>query len=201
MRKSSKRAASNVAANVPAIIENETAKLETVSTEIVAAGPVLDNATGETVDTSAAIEATPDERVLKAERIAADRAAIRAVYSAIEANRASVPVKALSAFKLAASTVHPVSRNPSIRQAAAIAVAFAAAGVKLADGAKASRTFEIDGVPSAIENGVMRDMLSSGLIHVSGATPETETLKLAKNATKAVTALLGSKLLSAAGLI
>ncbi len=201
MRKSSKRAASNVAANVPAIIENETAKLETVSTEIVAAGPVLDNATGEAVDTSAAIEATPDERVLKTERIAADRAAVRNLYSAFEANRASVPVKALSAFKLAKSTVHPNTRNPSVRQAAAVCVALAAAGVKLADGNKAARVFEIDGVPSAIENGVMRDLLSSGLIRVTGATPETETLIVAKNAAKAISGMLGSKLLSAANLI
>jgi hypothetical protein len=211
MRKSIKAAKAAVSSNVPAIIDpanvaaDETAKLETVSVTEIAGGVTIDNATGETIaDTSTdntATEATPDERVLKAARIAADRATVRKLYSAFEANRLSVPVKALSSFKLATSTAHPITRNPSTRQAAAICVALAAAGVKLADGARAPRVFEFDGVNSAIENGVMRDAISSGLITVSGASPEAETIRVAKHGAAKLSALLGATLLKQAGLL
>ena len=197
MRKSNK-AAANVSANVPAIVANS-AEIVTVSANDVAAGPVIDNETGETIAT--ATESQPDARVLRAERIAADRAAVAALYSAFETQRASVPVKPLSAFKLAATTAHPIARNVSQRQCAALAVAFAAAGKKLATGAKAPRTFDIDGKPCAIENGVLRDAVSSGLCTVSGDTPESEIIVLSKIATKAIAAQLGEKLLSAAKLV
>lgn len=206
MRKSSKKAA-NVSSNVPAVIENAAAaELVTVSADEIATGVTLDNATGETIinpnpeATATATEAKPDPRAERAARIAADRDAVNALYARFELNRLSVPVKPLSAFKLAASSAHPVARGVSQRQCAAIAVAFAAAGVKLAAGASAARVFEIDGKPSAIENGVIRDAISSGLITVSGETPESEMLTLTKNAAVAISGQLGASLLKAAKL-
>jgi hypothetical protein len=226
MRKSIKaaRTARNVAAateapaeiiNVPAVIDaaatTETTVSETSATEAHESGAlVIDGATGETVqpeagnteaETETATEAQPDERVVKAERVAADRAAIKALYSAFDANRLSVPVKTLAAFKLAPSTCHPIARNPSARQAAAIALAFAGNGKKLRDGATVNRVFEIDGKSTAIENGAMRDAISSGLITVSGDSPEAERLTLSKRATKAIIALIGETTLRRADLL
>ena len=196
---------SKKASNVPAVIADaantEATKLENVAASDLVNGTTIDNETGETVIPSTATEAKPDERVLRAERIAADRKAVAALYAGFELNRASVPVKAISAFKLAATTAHPIARNVSIRQCAAIAVAFAAAGRKLSSGARAPRTFEINGVPSAIENGVLRDAVSSGLVTVAGDTPETETLTLTKSATAAIISHLGSGLLDKAGIL
>lgn len=204
MRKSIKAAKATVAAlvsNVPAIIEPVTpVALETVTNADINGGTVLDNDTGATIE-PVAVEATPDPRAAKSARIAADRAIVRSLYAAFEANRASVPVKAISAFKLATTTPHPVTRSPSMRQAAAIAVALAAAGVKLSDGASAPRVFEANGVNSAIENGVLRDALSSGLITVSGATPEAEIITVRAKAAATISGLLGSTLLKAGNLI
>jgi hypothetical protein len=195
-----KRAAKNVSNNLPAIVETvspaETGALETVIPADLANSTILDNTTGETV----AVEAKPDPRAERADRIKADRAAVAALYGKFEANRLSVPVKPTSAFKLAASSAHPVARGVSQRQCAAIAVAFAAAGVKLKPGASAPRVFEIDGRPSAIENGVIRDAISSGLITVAGDIPESEILTLSATAHKAIAGQLGETLLKAAKL-
>jgi len=161
-------------ANLPAVIENTTAEAVT--------------------------EAKPDPRVERAERIAADRNATRAFYRALN-GAVSIPVKPLSAFKLAHVTAHPIARNPSARQAAAIAAAFAAANVKLADGASAPRVFEIDGIRSAIENGALRDAISSGLITVTGDSPETSKLRIAAKAAARIVGLIGEKPLKAAGIL
>jgi hypothetical protein len=143
---------------------------------------------------SAATEAKPDPRAAKAVRVTAEREAVAALFSAFDAIALSIPVKPLSAFKLAPSAAHTIMRNPSLRQAAAIAVLFAAhkPSAKLADGATAPRVFEFDGARYAAENGVLADAISSGLITVSGASPETETVKLAKNAAATITGLIGA---------
>lgn len=197
MRKSSKKANAAVISNVPAIIETSTAlaTLEAVNATELESGITLDNATGETVQpeiNNEAPVATVDARVARAERIAADRQAVNALYADFEANRLSVPVKALSAFKLATSTAHPVSRNPSQRQAAALCAGLVANGIALADGARFPRVFEIDGVNSAIENGVLRDAISSGLITVSGTSPESEIIRIAKNAAAKIAGQIGA---------
>lgn len=147
-----------------------------------------------------ATEAKPDPRVARAERIAAERSDIRALYAAFEAQRASVPVKALSAFKPQPSTPHNIDRNPSPRQAAAICAALAGAGVKLADGAKAPRVFEHNGVRVCVENGVMRDALASGLISVTGGSPETEIITVRAKQAAIIGGLLGAKIIKAAKL-
>lgn len=144
-----------------------------------------------------ATEAKPDPRVARAERIAADRTAVSALYATFEANRVSVPVKALSAFKPLATTAHPIARNPSARQAAAIAAAFSASGLKLIDGKAAPRVFDLNGVRSCVENGVLRDAVSSGLVSVTGDTPETESIKLAPKASAAIAGLIGAAAIKA----
>lgn len=146
-------------------------------------------------------EAKPDPRAAKAERVAADRGEIATLYAAFESIRASVPVKPLSAFKLASTTAHPIARNPSMRQAAAIAVAFSAAKKHLKPGTSVPRVFEYNGVRSAIENGVLRDAVSSGLITVSGDSPESESIRLAPKADKIVLGLIGEKLARKAGIL
>ena len=130
------------------------------------------------VAAKATTEAKPDPRAARAERLSVERADIGKLYAAFEAGRQSVPVKPVFAFKLAATSAHPNARQPSARQAAAIAVAFAAAGKKLATGSTAARVFEHAGKRVAIENGVLRDAVSSGMLSVSGDSPETETLRL-----------------------
>lgn len=203
MRKSSKASKAAIISNVPAIIETPVLPvLETVTGSEIS-GLILDNATGETVANETATEApatetneapvaTVDARVLRAERIAADRTAVNALYADFEANRLSVPVKALSAFKLETSKAHPVARNPSPRQAAALCAGLTANAVALADGARFPRVFEINGVNSAIENGVLRDAIASGLITVSGASPEAEIIRIAKNGAAKIAGQIGA---------
>lgn len=210
MRKSTKRAAATTT-NVPAIVETvattDVAAVETVlpvldTNEITdGAAAIIDNATGETVQPETATEAKPDPRAERAARIAADRAAVAKLYATFERNRLSVPVKPLSAFKLSATTAHPIARNVSQRQCAALAVAFTAAGIQLAAGAKAARVFTLDDKPVAIENGVLRDAISSGLCTVTGETPESEIITLSKTAPASITGQLGAPLLKAAGII
>lgn len=145
-------------------------------------------------------EPETDKRAERAERIAADRATVAAFYATFGSSL-SVPVKPVRGFKLLATTAHPNERHPSPRQAAAICVAFAAAGTKLSDGAKAPRTFEHSGVPSAIENGVLRDAVSSGMLRVGGSSPEAETLTLTKSGLAYIVSSLGEKRLKLAKLL
>lgn len=147
-------------------------------------------------------EAKPDPRAARAERIAAERSTVAALYAVFESQRASVPVKTLSAFKPASTTAHPIARKPSQRQAAAIAVAVAAAGKKLSDGVSVPRVFEREnGLRVCIENGVLRDAVSSGLVSVTGDTPETETIKLLPKSAAAISGLIGSAALKAGKLV
>lgn len=161
--------------------------------------PATDSKPVAPVTTEAATEAKPDPRAERAARVAAERKAVHAIYHGFEATRVSVPVKPLSAFKPATTTAHPIARNPSTRQAAAIVLAFAATSNTLADGGKAPRVFERDGVRYCIENGVLRDAVSSGLIRVSGSTPETETITIAPGKAAAIAGLIGEKLAKQAG--
>lgn len=170
-----------------------------VATPVATVKPkrVAKPATVKPVAVATATEAKPDPRLARAERISADRTAVAALYATFESNRVSVPVKALSAFKPQSTTAHPIARQPSIRQAAAIAAAFSAAGGKLIDGKSAPRVFDLNGVRSCIENGVLRDAVSSGLIRVSGDTPETEKLTLAPKASAAIAGLIGASAIKA----
>jgi len=132
--------------------------------------------------------------------IAAERLTAKQLHAAFEAQRLSVPVKTTAVFKPVAVTAHPIARKPSMRQAAAIAVAFAASKAKLADNGTASRVFKFDAAELCIENGALRDAISSGLITASGQAGN-ETIKLSKNAAKTILGLIGEKLARKAGLL
>ena len=135
--------------------------------------------------------------------VSAERTTARDLYSAFDANRLSVPVKTLSAFKPVAVTAHSITRKPSVRQCAAIAVAVKASGQKLADNVKAARRFKLaesESVTFAIENGALRDCISSGLITVTG-NPGDETLRVSAGATAIITGLLGQRILNNAAML
>lgn len=136
-----------------------------------------------------------DKRAANAERVAADRATVTALYRHFASLGASIPVKPVRGFKLETSTVHPTERRPSVRQAAAICAAFAASGRKLSAGGKAPRCFTVNDVPSAVENGVLRDAISSGMLTVAGESPEAETLTLTKSGFAYIAANIGEKTL------
>lgn len=141
----------------------------------------------------------PDKPAEPAHDVAAERSKARELHAAFEANRLSVPVKTLAAFKLQPAKCHAIARKPSVRQAAAIAVAFSAAKTKLADGASAARVFQLDNATFAIENGCISDAISSGLISVTG-TGRDEKIVLGKNAAKTIIGLIGEKLAKAGGI-
>ena len=142
--------------------------------------------------------AKPDPKTAKAERVAAERSSIAAFYGALN-GAVSIPVKTLSAFKPMPSHAHVTARGVSARQAAAICAAFAGAGKKLATGTAVPRVFEHNGARVCIENGVIADAISSGLISVAGDSPETEKLTLrAKPAV--IIGLIGEKAIKAAKL-
>lgn len=204
MRKSISRAARKLAAatNVPAVIETEAtpATVETTDLATVNAGNVIDNETGETV-APVATAATPDKHAERRAAVAADRAAVFAVYAGFNARAVSIPVKPVSSFKPKAAVAHVNPRSPSVRQSAAIAVMLAASGNKLADGSTFPRIAEIDGKPTAIENGCAADMLRAGLVSVSGDTPATETFTILPKAAATILSHLGSKLARESGIL
>lgn len=146
-------------------------------------------------------EASPDKRAERAERIGADRLAVAALYAGFELNRDSVPVKALSAFKPVSSKPNANGRNPSRRQAAAICAALSASGLKLRDGVSFPRVFDVAGVRSCIENGAAGDMLASGLVTVTGTSPETERFTVRAKQAATISGLIGDKLLKAGKLV
>lgn len=112
-----------------------------------------------------------------AKRIAAERKTAADIF-AQASDAVSVPVKTLAAFKRTYKrecSPHAIGRKPSVRQAAALAVAFAAAKTAIADGATAPRKFEMRGASYAIENGALSDCLASGLATYDSAS-ETITI-------------------------
>lgn len=118
------------------------------------------------------------EREALTKRIAAERVAAADVFGKLS-EAVSVPVKPLSSFKRTYKrdvTAHAVGRKPSPRQAAALYVALAASGTKLADNAKFPRKFEMRGAQYAIENGALSDAIASGLAAYDSDS-ETVTLR------------------------
>jgi hypothetical protein len=134
-----------------------------------------------TVAAKPAIEPKTDkaaERKAFAERIATERATAASVF-AQASDAVSVPVKSLAAFKRSYKrgvTAHAIGRKPSVRQAAALAVAIAATGKPATDGLQFSRKFDMRGAAYAIENGCLSDCIASGLATYNAKT-ETVTLR------------------------
>ena len=203
-------AASTETANVPTVIETETTVAETVTGTDIATvhaddATVIDNATSETVTppetAPEATEAKPDQHAARKAVIAADRAAVAALYAGFNSAAVSVPVKPVSGFKPVSATPHANARRPTVRQSAAIATMLAASGNKLADGSTFPRIAEIDGLNVAIENGCAADMLRAGLVSVSGDNPADEIFTILPKQAAIVISHISGKLARAAGIL
>lgn len=113
-----------------------------------------------------------------AETITSERLTASALINALDANRVSVPVKSVTAYGKRYNktvTAHPAGRKPSLRQAAALAVAALANGKRVADKATFARTFDHAGGRFTIENGALSDAIASGLCSYN-ADAETITI-------------------------
>lgn len=143
-----------------------------------------------------ATDAKPDQQAL-AKRIATERAHGNAVFAQLS-EAVSVPVKTLTAFKRTYKRdvqAHAIGRKPSVRQAAAIAVAQAATGKALRDGATFPRKFTMRGATYAIENGALSDAIASGLVTYNGSD-ETVTVRNASEIKSQLGSAIGKLKLS-----
>ena len=96
------------------------------------------------------------------QRIAGERKTAASIFAQAKTASVSIPVKPISAYGKTYKrdvTAHAIGRKPSPRQAAALAVAAAAAGIKISDGATFPRKFEMRGAAYAIENGALSDAM------------------------------------------
>lgn len=111
------------------------------------------------------------------------------------ANMRSVVLKPLSRF--VPKPTAPFEQNkrlPSLRQAAALAATAAANGIPLDGPARLPRRVVVDGVDAFVENGVARDIVTSGMatiIHASN--PSDEHFELTQKQAEAVVGLIGRK--------
>lgn len=130
------------------------------------------------------------EREALAKRVNAERANAAKLINAFADSAVSIPVKSLAAFKRSYKrdvTAHAIGRKPSMRQAAALAVACLASGKAIKTGAKFPRKFERAGAQYAIENGALSDCLASGLATYDA---KTETVTIANAAE--ISSLIGA---------
>lgn len=209
-RRAAKLAASAASTDLVVVTPENTGTVENViGTDLATVhaddATVIDNATSETIappaDAPAATEAKPDQHAARKAVIAADRAAVAALYAGFNSAAVSVPVKPISGFKPVSATPHANARRPTVRQSAAIATMLAASGNKLADGATFPRIAEIDGLTVAIENGCAADMLRAGLVSVSGDNPADETFTILPKQAAIVISHISGKLARAAGIL
>lgn len=100
----------------------------------------------------------PDALAL-AKRIAGERKTAASIFAQAKTASVSIPVKPISAYGKTYKrdvTAHAIGRKPSPRQAAALAVAAAAAGIKISDGATFPRKFEMRGCIRYRKRGALR---------------------------------------------
>jgi len=91
------------------------------------------------------------------------------------AEMGSVVLKPTSQFSIRPTLPHPSPRNPTLRQAVALAAACAASGQTLKDGAIIPRVVTVDDVDAFVENGVSCDIAKSQMAALISATaPEDE---------------------------
>ena len=94
----------------------------------------------------------------------AEIAAATALQRAFDAGRVSVPIKSENSnSKYIPALAQSRCANPSIRQAAALAVACLAAGKTISDGAVFNRRFKLSNGAFFIENGCNADCVNVGL--------------------------------------
>ena len=113
----------------------------------------------------------------------------------------SVPIKPLSRFRPERLLANRSGFAMSPRQAAALAASAVANGVLLAVGAIVPRLLTIEGTTMAVENGVGRDILSSGMAVVADGTVGAETLALTSAGFEFIVSALGRGLLEDAGVL
>jgi len=143
---------------------------------------------------TAAPAAAPAAEAPAAEAPAFDRDAARtaalSIYRAAGGTGASIPVKPVRDFK-PTRVVSAHTGKPTERAARAVCIAFAQAGVPLADGASAPRFFDFDGERYCIENGGLKRAITGGLVTVAGDVSDTITLR--PGAVAAITTQLGAR--------
>jgi hypothetical protein len=114
----------------------------------------------------------------------------------------SVPIKALGGtFKAERLYANRTAFARSPRQAAALAASAIANRVVVELGAIIPRRMTVDGVAMAIENGVGRDILSSGMATIADATVGYETLALTADGYSSILETVGSNVLEDAGVL
>jgi hypothetical protein len=113
----------------------------------------------------------------------------------------SVPVKPLSRFKPERLHANRAGFAMSPRQAAALVASAVANHVLLQPGAVLPRLISVDGIAMAIENGVGRDILSSGMAVVADATIGAETLTVTPAGHRFIVSALGKDVLKDAGVL
>lgn len=114
----------------------------------------------------------------------------------------SVPVKPLGR-RFTPERLHANRSEFSMspRQAAALVATAIANRILLEDGAILPRLLTIDGVAMAIENGVGRDILSSGMATIADATTGAETLMLTAAGFRYIVSTLGRSMLEGSGVL
>lgn len=115
----------------------------------------------------------------------------------------SVVLKPLSRFRpRPTETFMKNSREPTARQAIALAASAAANGIPLLTTARIPRTVVIDDVAAFVENGVSRDIVTSGMAAIYPAMrPEEEVFILDERQTKAVVGFIGVQKATELGLV
>ncbi len=114
----------------------------------------------------------------------------------------SVPVKPLGG-RFSPGRLHGnrIGFAMSPRQAAALVATAIANRILLEPGAVLPRRLTVDGVAMAVENGVGRDILSSGMATIADATVGTETLALTTAGYRYIVSELGRPMLEGAGVL
>jgi hypothetical protein len=113
----------------------------------------------------------------------------------------SVPVKPLSRFRPERLHANRAEFAMSPRQAAALVGSAVANHVLLQPGAVIPRLMGVEGIAMAIENGVGRDILSSGMATVADPTVGAETLALTEAGFGFIVSALGRGVLEDAGVL
>jgi len=114
---------------------------------------------------------------------------------------ASVPIKPLSKFVPERLHANRASLAMTPRQAAALAASAILNRILITEGAVIPRLLDVEGVPAAIENGVGRDILSSGMARLSDITCGRETLALTRAGSRYILRQLDRKVLIDAGVV
>jgi hypothetical protein len=129
-----------------------------------------------------------------------ERSAVNEFFFRLGASVASVPIKPISEFTPEPLIAHSQPRQPTKRQAAALAAAAVANRILLTQGALIPRRLPLS--PEAmIENGVGRDILKSGMAMVETSQVGAETLVLTDVGFAAILNALGRDVLLDAGIL